>query len=86
MNQYEKAKAWRERIGLSKEELGEAIGYTAISIYWFDRGETPPNRRAKSGRANERHISDWVFQRYKRACGDLDAELFGRKKGTRFDW
>lgn len=84
--EHEKARAWREKLELSAEQLAGHIGYTRISIYWFERGETPPQRNAKSGNPNDRRHKPWVWERYKRACGDLDAELFGRKKGVRFDW
>lgn len=86
MQEHEKARAWRVRLGLSPEELAEHIGYTRMSIYWFERGQTPPNRNAKSGNAADRAIKPWVWLRYKRACGDLDAQIRGRKKGVRFDW
>lgn len=86
MKEHEKARAWRIRIKLKPEELAERIGYTRMSIYWFERGQTPPNRNAKSGNAADREVKPWIWQRYKRACGDLDAEMFGRKKGVRFDW
>lgn len=86
MEEHEKARAWRIRINLKPEELAERIGYTRMSIYWFERGQTPPNRNAKSGNASDREIKPWVWERYRRACGDLDAEMFGRKKGVRFDW
>lgn len=86
MTEHKRAKAWRERTGLTPDQLAEHIGYTRMSIYWFERGETPPNRNAKSGNANDRAHKPWVWLRYKRACGDLDAEMFGRRKGARFDW
>lgn len=86
LKEHQKAKAWRERLEMSPEELAEKVGYTRMSIYWFERGETPPNRNAKSGNAADRQIKPWVMQRYRRACGDLDAEMRGRKKGVKFEW
>lgn len=86
MTEHQKARAWRESLGLSAEQLAEQIGYTRMSIYWFERGETPPNRNAKSGNAADREIKPWVLLRYRRACGDLDAQLRGRKKGKEFAW
>lgn len=71
---------------MNQFELAEHIGYTRMSIYWFERGETPPLRNAKSGNENDRAIKPWIWQRYRRTCGDLDAELRGRKKGARFAW
>jgi hypothetical protein len=83
---YQKAKAWRTKRELTCKQLAELTGYTEITIYWFERGVTPPQRNGKSGNAADRGHKDWVFQRYKRACGDVDAELVGRKKGEHFDW
>jgi len=86
IHEYEAARVWRERNGLTTEQLAGLIGYTKISIYWFERGTTPPNRNAASGNPSDRRIKPWVWQRFKRACGDLDAELHGRRKGKVFDW
>ena len=83
---YQKAKAWRIRLGLTTEQLADATGYTAITIYWFERGITPPQRNAKSGNNADRAHKDWVWTRYMRACGDVDAEMLGRKKGEKFAW
>lgn len=80
------ARTWRERNGLTTERLAELVGYTRMSIYWFERGVTPPNRNAKSGNAKDREIKPWVWQRYRRACGDIDAVMNGREKGQEFKW
>lgn len=85
-DEHKAARAWRERVGLSAAELADKVGYTRMSIYWFERGETPPNRNSKSGNAADRSIKPWVWQRYRRACGDVDAEMFGREKGQEFKW
>lgn len=76
LTEFQKAQAWREKQNLSRKELGDAIGYSPISIYWFERGETPPARNIKSG-SQSREIKPWVWLRYKMACA-------GYKK--RFDW
>lgn len=73
-------------MGLTQDQLAQATGYTAISIYWFERGETPPQRNAKGGNPENRDIKDWVFLRYQNACGNVDAEMFGRKQGEKFKW
>lgn len=85
MFEHAKSTKWRERLGLSKDELSKRTGYSCEAIYWFERGETPPNRNAKSG-SKSREQKPWVWQRYKRACGDVDAEINGRKKGEIFKW
>lgn len=83
---YDKAKAWRMRLGLSPEQLEALIGYATVTIYWFERGETPPRRNTKGGNTHDRRIKDWVFLRYQRACGDVDAEINGRQAGDKFKW
>lgn len=85
-SEHAKARAWRERNGMTPEQLAHQTGYTRVSVYWFERGETPPQRNVKSGNADDRDHKPWVLQRYKRACGDLDAELHGRKRGVKFAW
>ena len=76
--EFKKAKAWRERRGLTVQQLSESIGYSAESIYLNERGAVPKGRT--------KPIQPWTWLRYKRACGDLNAELFGRKKGETFQW
>lgn len=82
MNEYEKAEHWREEKGWSRQQLAEAIGYSALAIYWFERGETPPARNMKTG-SESREIKPWVWRRYKMACAGLEAEL---KRKKEFDW
>lgn len=86
MTEHERAKAWAQRCQITAAHLSKLTGYAEISLYWFWRGETPPERNAKSGRGKDRSIRPWVWLRFKRACGDVDAELTGRKRGQRFDW
>lgn len=76
--EHERAQKWRERQKLSREELGNAIGYSALAIYWFERGETPPSRNVKSG-SQSREIKPWVWLRYKMACA-------GFSRRNKFDW
>jgi len=83
--EHTRAAAWAERSNLDRDRLAELTGYAALTIYWFFRGETPPHRNAKSG-SKSRKTKAWVWLRFKRACGDVDAEINGRKAGQRFDW
>ena len=73
------AREWRERHGLTRAQLAEATGYASMTIYWMERGETPPGR---GGDGNSHPIQPWVWLRYQRACQGLDAEL----KGVKFSW
>jgi transcriptional regulator with XRE-family HTH domain len=86
MTRYAKAKAWRLRLGLTPEQLEKLTGYATVTIYWFERGETPPRRNTKGGNTNDRRIKEWVWLRYQRACGDVDAEINGRQPGKKFAW
>ena len=83
MQEHEKARRWRESRNLSLAQLADLTGYTALSLRWFEKGMTPPKRREKSGRPDDRRISEWVWQRYKRACEGVDHQL---RTGRRFDW
>jgi len=83
MTEHEKAKAWREKAGLTLAQLAELTGYAEISLRWFEKGQTPPLRLAKSGREHDRSISPYVWRRYRMACAGVDALL---RSGREFDW
>ncbi len=89
MTEHEQARLWRESHGLSRDSLAELTGYSQLSIYWFERGCTPPRAVERSGRGKpvqikpaHKPIPDWVWQRYKRACEGVQRQLEGRK----FKW
>lgn len=77
-NEAEQAQAWREKRGLSREQLAQLTGYQPITIYWFEKGMTPPNRNGR-----DREIREWVWTRYKMACAGADKQL---RSGKSFDW
>jgi hypothetical protein len=83
LTEPEQAKAWRERLGLTQQQLAEVTGYSRESVHWFEKGCRPPRPKQDTGGTPH---EPWVFLRYKRACGDLDAELNGREKGRVFAW
>ena len=83
MTEHQKAKAWRESRNLTPERLAELTGYSTVTLYWMERGCTPPLRNAKSGRPKDRKIRPWVWQRYKMACAAVDHQL---RTGKGFDW
>ena len=72
------ARLWREKHNLTRAQLAELIGYAAQTIFWFEQGQTPPDRRNDG----TREIKPWVWLRYQRACQGLDAEL----RGVKFKW
>lgn len=78
MTRYQKAIAWRERHELTRAELAELTGYSRQTIYWFERGQSPPQR----GKKKPGKIDDFVWYRFFMACAAVDAQLAGRK----FDW
>jgi hypothetical protein len=67
--------AWWRRtvVKLSHDQLAELTGYSSRAIYAFEQGT---NGRGKPHKA-------WAWQRYRRACQGVDAELIGRR---RFNW
>jgi transcriptional regulator with XRE-family HTH domain len=79
MTEYERAKAWREKRKLTVDHLANLTGYGRRIIYWYELGQSPPN----GTRAKAAPVAEWVFQRYRMACGGVEAEL---KSGKTFDW
>ena len=79
MTEYEKAKAWREKRGLTVLQLAELTGYGERALYWLERGQSPPN----ATRAKPAKVAPWIWQRYKMLCGGVEAQL---KTGKKFEW
>lgn len=75
MKPHEQAKAWRQRLNLSLEELSELTGYSVPAIYKFELG-------SRSKKQGEKH-SEWTMQRYKMACAGAERQL---KSGRMFEW
>ena len=75
----DQARAWREKHKLTRADLATKIGYAPETIYWMERGETPPGR---AGKKKPQPVKPWVWLRYQRACQGLDADL----KGIKFNW
>lgn len=85
MTEPEKAKAWRERLGLSVKQLAALSGYSVVTIHWMERGLTPPRTRNHMAGSNkgERNIAWYVWQRYKLVCGAVGQQV---KSGKIFEW
>ena len=77
--EHEKAKAWREKHGLSIDQLAELTGYGRRSLYWMERGQSPPN----ATRAKPAKVASWIWHRYRMICAGVEAQLASGKK---FDW
>lgn len=74
MNESTQAAHWRRSVvKLSHQQLAELTGYSARAIYAFEQGT---NGRGKPHKA-------WAWQRYKRACQGVDAEIRGKRS---FNW
>ena len=78
MTPNEKARAWREKLGYNRQELGDALGYSPEYVYWMERGVMPPRKGQKS-----KPIEPWVWQRYRLACRGHAADL---RDKNRWDW
>lgn len=76
--EFDRARAWRESLELTQAQLGEKIGYARETVWWFERGATPPNR----GNGASGKIKPWVWLRYKMACAGYAASI----GGSLFDW
>lgn len=79
MTEYEKAKRWRVRRDLSVRQLAELTGYGERSIWWFERGQSPPSGSSKKAKP----VADWVFQRYRMACAGVETHI---QSGKHFNW
>ena len=71
--QGKRAKAWRERIKLSPQDLADATGYSLEAVYQYERGV----------RADGSKLSDWAWQRYQMACAAVD---YQKRSGRAFAW
>lgn len=75
MKVHEKAKAWRLKRDLSREQLSELTGYSVIAIAKLESGFR--NQKAREGH------SEWVLERYRMACAGAEAQL---RSGRKFEW
>lgn len=72
MREHERARAWRERMGLTVMALEELSGYSREAIYGFEKGK----------RWDGKH-SDFAWHRYKMACSAVERQI---SSGKVFDW
>lgn len=81
MREQDKARKWLAKNGLTQRELAVRTGYTALTVNWALKGINPPRNGT-----SKQPIAPWVWQRFKATCGDVDAEINGRKAGEKFEW
>lgn len=63
--EHERAKQWRQRLGLSRRALSDLTGFSPGSIQTFEAGR----------KHNGDPIDADAFQRYKMACASVQAGL-----------
>ena len=78
-DEADRARAWRNKLGWSMDKLSELTGYSVSSIWWFERGQSPPPR----GSDAPGKINVYSWQRYKRCCHSVAVE---QRAGKQFDW
>ena len=71
-----KARAWRERNDLTRDELSALTGYSKESIYWMERGEMPH-------RGTQVPVSTAAWTRYRNACAGVAWKL---ERDRDFKW
>lgn len=81
LEEFERAKAWRFKRGLTMRELSEMIGYSEPSVSWFERGLVPP---VEPGR-KPKPVNPRAWHRYKMLCSAAEYRL--RNKTSKvFEW
>jgi transcriptional regulator with XRE-family HTH domain len=70
MTEHEKARLWRQAMGLSRKALSQATGFSVSSIADIEAGRY---------RENGHPIPAAVFQKYRLACGAVTADV-------KFNW
>lgn len=84
MTEHKKAREWRERLNLTRQQLAELTGYSPESIFHFEKGLTPSRSWGDSKRkAKQKPIDPFVWQRYRRCCEAVELE---RETGRVFRW
>lgn len=84
--EFVRAREWRMRNSLTPQQLSDAIGFSPEMVYKHERIGHPEGAVGRPRQHEATIPKDWAWLRYKRACGDLDAELNGREKGRVFEW
>jgi transcriptional regulator with XRE-family HTH domain len=71
--EHQRAREWRERMGLTLRELGELTGYGLKTVWWMEQGRSSRGEPTKP----------WVMQRYRLACAAVERKLVAQEE---FDW
>ena len=73
----ERARRWRERRGWTPKKLSQLTGYATPTIWWMEKGQTPPRNGNEQGTLRKQ-----VWLRYKNVCAGVDAN----NRGKKFNW
>lgn len=81
MLEHDKARRWREGLGLTLAQLAELTGYSVSAISWFERGLTPTRAYAgqRPAKRGSREIDPKVWLRFKRTCHSVSTK-------AKFNW
>ncbi|MDE2100308.1 MAG: helix-turn-helix transcriptional regulator [Patescibacteria group bacterium] len=79
MTEFEKAKAWRKKRGLSVNKLAELTGYGPRAVYWLELGLSAPNSTHRTPAS----VKPWIWKRYRMMCAGVEAQF---NTGRVFDW
>ena len=86
MTEHDKARQWRENLGLTKEQLARLTGYSREAIHLFERGATPTrtwSTRRTTYKAKEIDFKGPVWLRFRNCCAGVAAQLEAKR---RFGW
>ena len=67
------ARAWREKVKLSPQDLADRSGYSLEAVYQFARGK----------RSDGSEHSEWAWQRFRLCCAAVEHQL---RTGKEFSW
>ncbi len=84
MTEYERAKQWRERLGLTPAQLSELTGYATATLYWYERGETP--RSSGSGHPGGTPPAQYAWHRFKLCCEAIERRRGELASSQPFNW
>jgi hypothetical protein len=73
MKNGKKAKAWREKVGLTVPDLEKLSGFSRESIYDFERDR----------RSDGKPIGEFSWHRYRLVCAAVEQQM---KTGKEFEW
>jgi len=79
IREHEKAQAWRLKNGWTLDDLSEKTGYSVSSIWWMEKGQSPPLK----GSRKPRPVNVYAWQRFKRVCHSVHVET---ESGRTFTW